>query len=247
MKPAQIYVYTVPAGGVVSIPVEGSFFKIISSTGPVSVGGDAFGTIGPILAGQGLKDEKFRGLQVQDASGQINVVKILIADRGFVDDRVTGEVSVIDGGKARTYGGGAFLASVNIGPVAAQLSHLQLFNPAGSGKNVILSAFSVSSATSGLLVIGRYNVPLTTSLAVTTAVNKLAGGAAGVSQLRSQNSVGNLIVGSPMYLPNIAASTTFVCNLKEPFLIIPGTGIVLEHNSVNTDLAAGFEFYEEPL
>lgn len=253
MKPAQIYVYAVPANGVVSIPVEGSFFKIIASTGPVSVGGDAFGSIGPILAGQGLKDEKFRGLQVQDVSGSVNVVKILIADRGFVDDRITGEVSVIDGGKSRVISNSAFFG-YGVGPNAAgQYAYAQLWNPVGSNKRVVIEALTTGIFTGGTVpnVVNYAMVQTQMSTLQSAGKSKLSGGANSSASFYSETSAIQIAARFPgasffdLYFE--AVNRPFVQKFVEPVVLLPGWGFVTVCSAPNTVTTNNFEFYEEPI
>src|SRR5207253_5023923 len=88
----------------------GSYFKVLSATGTFEVTGDAFGQLGALLPGQGLRLEEgqFTRLTFRDTSGAPNLLYVLVAGDGFIDDRITGEVSVIDGEKARTLAGGMF-------------------------------------------------------------------------------------------------------------------------------------------
>ena len=67
---------------------------------------DGGSSLSPLYAGQGQRKE-FQRLTVTDKSGAANVVLIIVADDDFIDDRITGEVSVIDGSKARTKTGAA--------------------------------------------------------------------------------------------------------------------------------------------
>jgi hypothetical protein len=58
---------------------------------------------------------------------------LVISTSGFRNFRISGDVNVLDGGKSRSLNNSAFMASAFVGPVAAQFSRVQLWNPAGSG------------------------------------------------------------------------------------------------------------------
>lgn len=245
MKPAKIYTYTVPAGGSVNILVEGSFFKVLACAGPVSVTGD-FGKLGPILAGQGLRGQNSSNFMVNDESGADNVVRILIADDGFIDDRISGEVSVIDGGKARTYSGQAFCSAQYCAAIAAQYSYVQLMNPAGSGKIVVLEGFSASSNALSGIAAGIYSTPLTTS--TINAISKLAGGAAGVAQRRTQNNaVAWVVSANQSVAAQVNTGSVLIINLREPVVLPPGNGFVVMNTTLGNDLTCTFEHFEEVL
>lgn len=237
MKASNSYDFTLTAGGSFILPVSGSYFRILTSTGALDVRGD-FGRIG-VLAGQGHKELNFTKLTLVDKSGAANVGTIFVSDGAFIDDRITGEVSVIDGGKEKTKSGIVFGSRLGVGAVAAQLSEAQLFNPASSGKRLIISSFSGIAGGNGVY-FGIGSVQLATlSLA---PQNKLSGGVAAITQGRIENNAALVA----MTLMGQAASGVQVKEL-EPYVILPGYGFCLVANDVNTNLFASFHISEESI
>lgn len=244
MKPAQIYTYTIPANGSVRILVEGSFIKILACTGAVAISGD-FGTLGPILAGQGQKDSPSKSYAVNDLSGAVNMVRVLIADSGFIDDRISGEVSVIDGGKFRTIAGTAFQATCGTVSDATTGPAVYLQNPIGSGKNIIVKSLRVS-----LSVASEYLLVWVNS--VTGADNSAAG-------IVSKSNSG--IFTSKIYTHTTGASSAGTLNalvtallsanqvdtivFSEPIVIRPGNQIMLKASGVSNFMKPSFECFEE--
>lgn len=246
MKPANIYTYTVPANGSVPIMVEGSFFKIIAATGMVSVGGD-FGKLGPLLAGQGLKGRNSTRFMLNDMSGEANVVSILIADDGFIDDRISGEVSMIDGGKVRSIAAKAFVGSVSGGiPAAGKYAQAAIWNPGGSGVNIVLKAMSVSANAA----VGCNNRKIVAELVGSNGgVFSKNMGRTDVSIALMQHDIVTLVapVTTALVPLSVQANDMRQYILQEPLIIPPGVGFDIVANSPATQVVAGFEWFEEPL
>jgi hypothetical protein len=84
------YDFSLTANGSQTILAIGSYFRIQSSTGAVSVTVDSVGTLPGMLVGQGFKGVKYSRLLLTDVSGAPNVGVILTASDEFVDNRTYG-------------------------------------------------------------------------------------------------------------------------------------------------------------
>ena len=84
------YPISLAAGQSRNLPLPGSYFRIQSSTGPVDVYGDQFGTMPGLLAGEGLNAVPFTGLTVFNTSGAQNDLVLLIASSEFISNRQNG-------------------------------------------------------------------------------------------------------------------------------------------------------------
>jgi len=96
--------------------------------------------------------------------GQAAIVgQLLLGEGDFFDGRISGSVEVIDGGKARVLADATYIGAASQIAVAAQNSHCQLWNPAGSGENLIVEQiFLASTVNTGYLV--RSSIVALTSL-----------------------------------------------------------------------------------
>jgi len=92
MKPSKIYTFDVPAGGAFRLTVAGEYFKILATTGAVTVSSD-WGTLEGLITGQGLEDTPFSHLLFTDVGGAGVTVRLFIGDEKFVDG-ITGAVEV---------------------------------------------------------------------------------------------------------------------------------------------------------
>lgn len=241
----RIYDFTLTAGGSMPLLVQGDYMRIMSATGAVEVLTDNY-RIGPIMAGQGQAKSPFTRLTITDRSGAANVGYVLVADSDFIDNRINGEVSVIDGEKSRTLAGGMFAAAPFCGAVAANYSNVQLWNPAGSGKNLIVGAldFATPVATSvqvfmtaTQLVNASLNIP----------ANKKSGAAAPIALVRYEAKAAPdpflLGVLRGDYTP---ANSPVNWVPKGAFVVMPGYGLtVTSVSTANMTLTANFEWFEE--
>ncbi len=170
--------------------------------------------------------------------------KVVIGRGGLQDNRITGSVEVIDGGKNRTLAGQAFGASCLRLAAAGNYHRIQLWNPAASGKRLFVEQVVAGASPA----TGVFMVSSTAALAnvVQPPVCKLLGGGPGVAELRAfaDNTGPNAgqILGLTL---NTAQSFSF--KLSEPICVLPGYGLVLWCATANTDLNASFEYFEETI
>ncbi len=195
--------------------------------------------------GQGfrLDGRNFNTLLFSNNANAATIVgTVLIADGGFFDNRVAGSVEVIDGGKARTLGGGAFMGGVQGGSTAGQYTHVQIWNPAGSGKNVIVESVTYSSGGNGGIYM-RTNAAALGSL-LGNGPAKLANGALSAAELRYQT-LAAFAGGGNMLVLNLAAGQFSTFTFKEPVVLKPGNGFLVIQTIGGNDVNAAFEWYEE--
>jgi hypothetical protein len=169
---------------------------------------------------------------------------VVIGDGQLDDSTITGDVNVVDGGLSRTLANQAYIGYAFCAAVAAQYSHTQLWNPAGSGKNLFLETFNLSSPTAGTLIAGRFAAQY--GSASTAVVNKYFGGAAGVGiQRYTNNAVPQITEYAASY--SVAANVAVPVELREPILIPPGQGFIASHNMVNAAMTCVHEWYEQAI
>ena len=141
---------TLAAGAQWRVGVAGDFFRLAVAPYSVSVsllvGNRIIGTMAGMLAGDYVKDIHFDGILITNGTTAPDVT-MQIAGGGAGSDRVLGEVSVINGELARVKAGMCFTGANYSAPVAGQYSLCQLYNPAASGKNVILNKITAYCTT----------------------------------------------------------------------------------------------------
>ncbi|HEX7890294.1 MAG TPA: hypothetical protein VF522_13115 [Ramlibacter sp.] len=247
MLPAKIYPIVIPAGGAFPLQVHGDMFKVLSSTGTLTVTGDSFGNMGQVLPGQGLERTPFTRLLLTDTSGAVNVVQLLVSGAGFIDDRITGEVSVIDGAKARTLSLRAFSGFVYQAGVAANYSAVQLLNKVGSGRRIVVSQIICMSTNSNWFASLQLAGAAIGAVYGAGPASKSGGGAADtVGELRAVAAVASYAAGNEIAQICGLQNTTAIYKLTEPVVLAPGQAIVAGiTNLVNVSLGATFEYFTE--
>lgn len=226
------------------IDVVGTFIKYKAGTGLIRVRLDGGGYI-DLLPGQGVNNVHFTSVDLQDRTGAQNVGTILAGIYDFRDDRITGSVEMIDGGRNRTIANIAFIAN-NVCPASPGVqSHVQLWNPAGSGKNLILKAVIAASDTTGYVEFRKNNAAMNTTppnwpLPVS---KRLDSSAASVALLLLQQSAG---FGTRMFAIGITGNLPVPYVFQEPVVIPPGNGFSLNAD-LNETVGATFEYFEDPV
>lgn len=216
------YDFNLSAGGGTQLAVRGKFVKYKSGTGMIRVGINSGGFV-DLLPGQGIWGIEYSTLNVSDKSGVANSGIILAGEFDFHDDRITGTVDVVDGGKDRTLAGITYFGyqSCTVG-TAGNHPFVQLLNPAGSGKNVYVKSLVLSSTSVSFVGVSPANVALT-NLA-RQVKPKRQSMPDGVTQVRYVDQAGYLSTYNftGAYL---AANSSIVIPLQEPLLLEPGYGI----------------------
>lgn len=173
------------------------------------------------------------------AAGSVSIsgsVAVTLAD---LITRLLGVIRTEDASESRA--SRAFMGYVNQGAVAAENSHVQIHNPAASGKTVIVRSVRVSATVATYVRLAIYNTALTTSVA--TKANKDSGGAAPVANIRSATNAGEL--GTAIGSHRIAAVTPTEMIAAGPILLGAGEGLVVLDVNVNDTLTGTFEWTEE--
>jgi hypothetical protein len=137
--------------------------------------------------------------------------------------------------------GQAFAFAASLGPTAGVISHVQLFNPVGSGKTVLVRrAFSSLVTSTDTINLNLYNTALATD--VGAGLNLLSGAAAGQAHVRSGTNATQLGTNFAQLYTAIAQPQPFgpdwLCQLAA------GQGVLVCGSAVNTWAVASFYWVE---
>jgi hypothetical protein len=238
------YDFTLLAGEAKQYEVKGRFIKYKSGLGMIRVRMSKGGYV-DLLPGQGVNHVDYENFIITDKSGAGNTGVVLAGDYAFQDDRITGTVDVVDGGKSRTLANTAFQGTTAGLSNAGEYPHAQLWNPVSSTKRLIVKQVFMSSTVQQQVALVFHNAALTSLTA--TAQSKLANAASSVAETRSQSSATLLGIGAGFVAPYLAASGNMVVTFTEPIILLPGWGLVLRGGVVASQINAAFEFIEELL
>ena len=116
------------------------------------------------------------------------------------------------------------------------ISIVQIFNPAGSGKTVIVDGILVSNTTTGAIALFFYDAALASLTGVWK--NMLRAGAASNTEMRKQAIGGAL--GTDFAAVENLANSNFLIPFEYPAILEPGEGIIASQGVVNTTMSATF-------
>jgi hypothetical protein len=190
-----------------------------------------------------------RGFVIQNASGVPMAGLLAAGGPGWdiEDSSVAGTVNVVDGGKAKTLAGQVAIVSILVGAAGAGIINAAgLWNPAGSGKNLICKRLHFSSPTAQALSL----TPITAALAgapIAPASFLVGAPYAGAVQGTWANAaVGAFGVAlGRLGVYDIAAGVGVQLAVEEPMVIPPGNGVVAVTGTANTGLTVNVAFAEE--
>jgi len=179
--------------------------------------------------------------------GEATIVgQVLMGQGEFFDNRISGSVEVVDGGKARTIAGTTFMQCIAVGPVAGQLAFAELWNPAGSNRRLVVKSVFAATGTSGTngIVLSYATQALATLIANCQA--KRPGAATSIAQARSTNSASTAVVaGQSLYREPGPNGVKLGRVFDEPLIIDPGYGLLVYTDDMGASLQANVEFIEE--
>lgn len=238
------YDFNLGANGVVNFDVKGTFVRYKNGSGPIRIKMNGGGYI-DMKPGQGIRGVNFNTVSVQDRSGSTNTGYILAGDYEFTDDTITGSVEVIDGGRNRVKADTAFIGWFAQPAVAAQYQHVQLNNPAGSGKNLIMERLVCASTATGAFEI-RQGAGQIGTLSGYGQSKLLRGTVLSTGEVR-QVSQAAKAGPSSVFLMNGAVGQSVPWVPVEPIVLPPGYSLTVVAQTQNVDLSVSFEWYEEPV
>lgn len=246
--------YTIAAGGYLELGKPADFFQIMEATGPVDItflhSESAVGKAKGV--GQGFRlgplSNRFYGVKIYSPTAQ--TLKLCFSSGKSPVDlsqvvSVTGTVSVVNGELSKVLAGQAFSGVSDIAGAAGVYSHVQLWNPAASGKNLVISRMNSFSGTGATPIrIGKSSAALATL--VGSGLNKMLSGAASSAELRSNNNAAVLFAAADR-IQNVGVAAmyqTVDIPLGEPVIVVPGSGVTVVSMTVNTAMNASFQWSE---
>lgn len=135
----------------------------------------------------------------------------------------------------RAFGGAIIQANI-----AAEFSHVQLFNPVASGVTALVRAIVGSTNTSDRMEVAFFNTALATLGA--DGRNLLSGGAAPVAQVRAGTNAAQQ--GDRFAAQQILANTPIALTEEWVCELGPAEGVIIRLSTVNISLVGSFSWVE---
>lgn len=238
------------AGETKTFHVNGSYFEILECAYPIDV--KLLDRNGAVRSDMRQAEASFysEGLEfatIQITSALEQNIRSFYGDGTAGTRRTAGIVEVVDGARKKTDAGMAFLACPYQSQVAGQFARCQIFNPASSGKKIIVNQLVMTSNVQVGIALFSYDTLLANDVTATRMGSKKLGGALGVAKVRTESSA---VAYSGIILANFGANP----NVNTPFslegapiVLDEGRGMAIEAQFANTNLVMNVEFVEEDI
>jgi hypothetical protein len=181
-----------------------------------------------------------------NATGSATIIgKVVVGDGRIDDNTMSGLVQVVDGGKARSLNGSAFMAIGGAVATAGICGRVQLWNPASNPNRLIVEQISVTNQ-AGAVGCGVTGTQTQLGTLGLLGVAKTIGMPASVAGTYTDLTQA---AGAPAPFANITLEAGFKQNWfkpNEPFIIKPGNGLMVWASSQNFTFFVTYEWYEEP-
>jgi len=246
----DIFRFSVPVGGAHPIRYPGNYVRYRAATASqdfpeILVKADTGDQV-RLLPGQGMTfGRRFGNLDVYNEDAVATITGELVVGEGaFEDNRVQGQVSVIDGGRVRTLGGNAFIVYGSNSGGVGKYGYVQLKNPAGSGLNCFVQNVGMASVdqAGGLLRLAAYDTSLTPF--GSSPPSKKIGATASTMEFNygeDASGFGTTI----LYMPFERVSEFKLQDFREPLMLEPGKGILAGVLATGKNTMAQFQFFTE--
>ena len=131
----------------------------------------------------------------------------------------------------------------SVAALAANFSHVQLFNPASSSVNLVIEKISVTAGAANALVDLRSLTSALTTLSNNIS-NKLFKASTPVGEIRTQQNASALgILITPLGATQEGLTEVFAGTL--PFILPPSNGVLIVPQTANQAITVKFEWVEE--
>lgn len=188
-------------------------------------------------------------LQIMYAREEIDNIRVLNPAINFANINTVQTIKVIERDESSWYdtlnNQNTFIGGAQCNQVAGQFSHVQLWNPNGSGINAIVKRVVGNQDTTDYFYLHYYATALTTDLPNNLG-NKYLGGAAPACEIRRQTNAATL--GTAITHRRAPTATheavEFLHHKGDCILIPPNMGLVVVSGGGNYTIQGGFEWME---
>lgn len=230
----------------------GNMFRIISATYPVTV---------ELIQGGSVLDEKaesvdtgfwtipaggFEGIRITSAQAQTVVFAISSRESGY--DKVFGSVQVTnpEPGADRSIASASYMCGTPLAASPGNYSQHELWNPAGSGKILIVRKVVAACTAAGSVQLGRAN-----TLGAATATNwknsKNGASSWSASTIYQIAQSAASIINDGLLLSAVVAANAprvLLDGKDDPIIVPAGKGLCVVGGTLNFDCGAEFHFDE---
>ena len=251
----QIYDFTVAVNGQRQLDAPGNYFYYYSGSAAgadqtITLRGVSSGLRIVLKNGQSLRLPKGHPPEtswyIGNYANAATIVGTVIVGNGEIqDNRIQGDVSIIDSNKSKTIAGLAMGAFVYQGAVAAQYSRVQLLNTSTTKRLVVEELTIISGAAA---IAGHIRQGIASLVTLGEQGSGKDGVSASIAQARSDTTAAASVASAGVLLAvGLAASGTLLHQPKTPYVVPPLGSLTLYGTIANVDIGASFGYTEELL
>lgn len=226
----------------------GGYFEVLDAVYPVTVNligrnGEIKGIMRNAEASFYLREGDFQTITIESPMAQ--TVRFAYGSSEAGTRRTAGIVQVVDGSRAIVDSGVGFVGYAESPGVAAMNSQVQLWNPAGSGKKLIVKSLFLTANAARIYTVRYNNAALGVVSGFSPPKCKLIGSpAVTVAETRHRNTnavIDGTLLGPVVY---VMANDSKAFHFNEPLIVLPGNGLNVAASAVNETAHCTFDFYE---
>lgn len=250
----EIYDISIAPGQVRDIFVNGSYVYFYSGSAggadaTITVNQDSRGQRVLLMPGQAYRmpdGQVGTRWLIGNLKGEGTIAGRLVIGAGeLTDNRVTGSVEVIDGEKSRTLSGGNYIGAPTLFGTATEYPITQLWNPAGSGVNLVVQRVAGTAPINGAQSLYWSQAELTTDLTPTRAGNKRSDKAIGIAKVKAGRTTSATPPAVVLIGTNVQANVLIEFGIKGNMVVTPGWGLNVRSYVLNEPHSNIFEWFEE--
>lgn len=245
----QYYDFNVTVNGARALESAGTYCYYYSGSAgsadpTITLKEDTTGTTIILKPGQGIELPRAEGQALRwyigNYANAATITGILVIGNGrIIDNRLTGQVTVVDSAYMATVAGQAFAANVSYTAGGGLMPHCQIKNPAASGKITVITGVSMSCNLATGVGMTFYSTDLTTAIGGVTS--KLASGAPALSTLIKSQTNATVIWANQIWGGNLAANGFVEKVFPKPLVLKPGDGLGIVMTTLASAMTVNFD------
>ncbi|WP_295375628.1 hypothetical protein [uncultured Pseudacidovorax sp.] len=188
---------------------------------------------------------------VQITSAQAQTIRLFVGSGDAGTRRISSTVNVVDGARARTIAGAAFIAGINAQSAAGKIAVAQLRNAPASAKRIVVNRVLLACDNTATAVAFGYIATPISATAGGTMASKMLGGPASTSA-QGFTDTASFAAAPPagvveLGVASVPAGGTFEFIFDEPIVLVPGASLVYYTNAQAATLRTLTHFTEEAI
>lgn len=165
---------------------------------------------------------------------------VTVGDGEITDNRISGDVSIIDTARNTVLSNSAFRSNAYQGPIAGQYSHAGVWNPSTSTKNIAVQWVTLSASAACSIYQRKINAAIGGWSLVTSENLNFYQASTQQHEVRTFTNAAAQGAQANIGTRNFTSGTVDIPVSKFPIVLKPGTGYLLQCDTLNIALSVDF-------